>query len=113
MLLEWLDLRYPAEALSSRDAKTLSFLAFPDSNLTRAGTDDISCNKRVCMLRVNEELTSGIFDYLHSALETRVRNAIERSESMYDSAHYYLLRGSAPLGVVVEVGRHSPHPRSL
>ncbi|EER17843.1 hypothetical protein Pmar_PMAR023773 [Perkinsus marinus ATCC 50983] len=34
---------YPAEALSSRDAKTLSFLAFPDSNLTRAGTDDISC----------------------------------------------------------------------
>ncbi|KAF4665844.1 Protein dennd6a [Perkinsus chesapeaki] len=34
---------YPIGALSPRDAKTLSFLAFPDSNLTRADTDDISC----------------------------------------------------------------------
>ncbi|KAF4662194.1 Protein dennd6a [Perkinsus olseni] len=34
---------YPVGALSPRDAKTLSFLAFPDSNLTRADTEDISC----------------------------------------------------------------------
>ncbi|KAF4706363.1 Protein dennd6a, partial [Perkinsus olseni] len=36
-------IRYPVGALSPRDAKTLSFLAFPDSNLTRADTEDISC----------------------------------------------------------------------